>query len=541
MYRNKNHQLASIAFNRNRLKDDFALYTSGNKYIDSPYVGLGTFTDLDDWSYCFFINNDQSSSKVVMHDFRGGGSPSLNGVQIGLIQDTIDYNIQVRFGLGSQETDFDFSYKLKYDWLHTVCINYDSTLRNLILIVDGSIVETLNIGVTTISAVGRTGSRIFAFRNSFAVPMKGFLRDIALFDRMLTPLEFSEMFNTGLYMQTLDDNKKLHYPLNHIPYVDGVNRVIIDISGEGNHGNAFNWSDDNLGLNVGTSDFTAYADYYTRVLGVNFAGGGDSIIYKGKEIRKFGLKFNGTSQYLRIPNFNYAKDKSYTIEVAFTMPSNVPFATQQVIISKKDGVNNYIEVVGDATKKTLSLNYIDAGSQVGVGNLNTSQDISKMQYSCMRVSPSKNISLPIDFGGNTKVFANNQINTIQYNTIQTEGINPNNAITVGFDNITGNLNIGFDGVDYFEGTLFYLAIWEGQLSISETKVHRNDGILNNPEDPSFDSKSSLKLLCDFNNPVDNLGTLQINDLSTEGNTADAIGWANLAAIEAAREEKLSKF
>ena len=54
------------------------------------------------------------------------------------------------------------------------------------------------------------------------------------------------------------------------------------------------------------------------------------------------------------------------------------------------------------------------------------------------------------------------------------------------------------------------------------------------------SNSNLKLDIDFNNPYDSAG-LKLNDTSQNAAVLDAFGWANLAAIEAAREEKLSKF
>ena len=327
--------------------------------------------------------------------------------------------------------------------------------------------------------------------------------------------------------------------------VDGL--VLIDTietinsTKEAKHVSLINYDNDELGLNIGTSTFTAYADYYTRILGENFSGGGDSVIYKGKELRKYGLKFNGIDQYLSVP-FNLVKDKGYTIEIAFTMPTNVAFASTQPILSKRDGATNYIEVLGDSTKKTLSLKYIDTGAEVGVGNVNTAQDISKMQYSVMRVSPNQDVYLKESIATYEKVYANNQIQCIQWNAVtgQTEGINPFDEITVGFDDITGNLNIGYDGTNYFGGTLFAVRIWEGLLDVGENQINRNNGILRNANDVTYSSKSNLKLDIDFNNPYDS-GGLKLNDTSPNAAVLDAFGWANLSAIEAAREEILSKF
>jgi len=307
------------------------------------------------------------------------------------------------------------------------------------------------------------------------------------------------------------------------------------------HGTLLGWDNDELGLNIGTSTFTAYADFYTKIAGANFSGGGDSVIYKGKELRKYGLKFNGIDQYLSVP-FTLAKDKGYTIEIAFTMPTNVAFASTQPILSKRDGATNYIEVLGDSTKKTLSLKYIDTGVEVGAGNVNTAQDISKMQYSVMRVSPVQNVYLKESIATYEKVYANNQIQCVQWNSVtgQTEGINPFDEITVGFDDITGNLNIGYDGTNYFGGTLFAVRIWEGLLDVGENQINRNNGLLRNANDVTYSSKSNLKIDIDFNNPFDS-GGLKLNDTSPNAAVLDAFGWANLAAIEAAREEILSKF
>jgi hypothetical protein len=340
----------------------------------------------------------------------------------------------------------------------------------------------------------------------------------------------------GVEITILDDESEIEH-LYASP--DVINNYRSDL--EPKHATFVNYTEDELGLNVGTSTFTAYSDYYTGVLGANFTGGGDSITYKGKELRKYGLKFNGIDQYLSVP-FTLAKDKGYTIEIAFTMPTNVAFASTQPILSKRDGATNYIEVLGDSTKKTLSLKYIDTGVEVGVGNVNTTQDISKMQYSVMRVSPFQNVYLKESIATYEKVYANNQIQCVQWNSVTgaTEGINPFDSITVGFDDVTGNLNIGYDGTNYFEGTLFAVRIWEGLLDVNENQINRNNNILNNVDDVTYSSKSNLKLDIDFNNPFDNLG-LKLNDTSPTAAVLDAFGWANLAAIEAAREEIISKF
>ena len=340
----------------------------------------------------------------------------------------------------------------------------------------------------------------------------------------------------GVEITTLDDESEIEH-LYASP--DVIKNYRNDL--EPKHATFVNYTEDELGLNIGTSTFTAYADYYTSVLGENFSGGGDSIIYKGKELRKYGLKFNGIDQYLSVP-FTLAKDKGYTIEIAFTMPTNTAFASTQPILSKRDGATNYIEVLGDSTKKTLSLKYIDTGAEVGVGNVNTAQDISKMQYSVMRVSPVQNVYLKESIATYEKVYANNQIQCVQWNTVTgaTEGINPFDEITVGFDDITGNLNIGHDGTNYFGGTLFAVRIWEGLLDVGENQINRNNGILRNANDVTYSSKSNLKLDIDFNNPFDS-GGLKLNDTSPNAAVLDAFGWANLAAIEAAKEEILSKF
>ena len=340
----------------------------------------------------------------------------------------------------------------------------------------------------------------------------------------------------GVEITTLDDESEIEH-LYSTP--DVIKNYRSDL--EPKNATFVNYTEDELGLNIGTSTFNAYVDYYTGVLGENFSGGGDSIIYKGKELRKYGLKFNGIDQYLSVP-FTLAKDKGYTIEIAFTMPTNTAFASTQPILSKRDGATNYIEVLGDSTKKTLSLKYIDTGAEVGVGNVNTDQDISKMQYSVMRVSPVQNVYLKESIATYEKVYANNQIQCVQWNAVTgaTEGINPFDEITVGFDDVTGNLNIGYDGTNYFGGTLFAVRIWEGLLDVNENQINRNNGLLRNVNDVTYSSKSNLKIDIDFNNPFDS-GGLKLNDTSPNAAVLDAFGWANLAAIEAAREEILSKF
>ena len=558
MFRRKNDNSGSIVYNRARLNDDFALSANGiNQHVNTDFTHQH-ITDLVDWSISFFINNTKAvTGATAFFDSRGGiTSSSTDGIDIILIEFATYYTIRFRTGDGSGTRDYSFSGKnIPKNTLKYITINFDASTRDLILYVDAVKAQTINIGLNVIGNSSVTYSRFFYYYGSLAsfpgVFFKGLCRDYATFERQLTSQEMTEFHRSEILPESTYDSCVFHMPFNNVAYDNGADKIIVDVVSNYDlskvspvtpkNGRAVSYSDDELGLNIGTSTFTAYGDVYTGVLGANFTGGGEFVNYKGIELRKYGLKFNGIDQYLSVP-FTLAKDKGYTIEIAFTMPTNVAFASTQPILSKRDGATNYIEVLGDSTKKTLSLKYIDTGVEVGVGNVNTAQDISKMQYSVMRVSPIQNVYLKESIATYEKVYANNQIQCVQWNAVTgaTEGINPFDEITVGFDDITGNLNIGYDGTNYFGGTLFAVRIWEGLLDVGENQINRNNGLLRNANDVTYSSKSNLKLDIDFNNPFDS-GGLKLNDTSPNAAVLDAFGWANLAAIEAAKEEILSKF
>lgn len=297
--------------------------------------------------------------------------------------------------------------------------------------------------------------------------------------------------------------------------------------------------------------FTAYSDFYTKVAGENLQKIGDSIYYKNKEIRKFGLQFNGTNQYLNVVNFAPTKEKGYTVLIGYAGNTNANWTAQQSLFSTtgSQGITRYKDYFlrGNGSKEVVA-----SHQQVGFGidqlttqNYDQNMDVSKPFMFHSKQKGSRGVLIPYAVSGTNKATAIIGINSILVNYTTLE-VYVGGTLTdiYGFEDITdGVTTIGarkrFNGSSYqtfAQGKILYLAVYKGILNDSEIKHYYNNGLFRTPDNLSHITKSELVLFPDFNNPYQNFTTLQIPDLSPFNHTITANGWATLSDLRHSRRE-----
>ena len=286
--------------------------------------------------------------------------------------------------------------------------------------------------------------------------------------------------------------------------------------------NYIEYGGDELGLNAGTSTFTVYRDFYTKNNSENFSGGGDSINYKSKELRKYGIRLDGT-QYFSILNLNqFDINKGLTILVGIAdidlTGSSKEFIhltdsnTNRVITFEYDDIStNVLFKSGDVTQDTQSIAVDKTASNFAVYRV--SQDVNKYSN-----------------GGLFRKSSN--INTGE-NTLTNQSLNRTDA--------TYNIYLGSGngGSSPLNCVITYFALFEGILNDAEIKAYFNNGIFSNVADLSQTTKSTLIVAADFNNPFDDLGVLKIPDLSLNNQEILVNGFANITDLENAKEEILT--
>lgn len=700
----------SITQQKKRYNDNFAIYTIGNKYVQSDFGGANVFSDLTDWALSFFVNRLNNGSVSVFWDNRGGIANSTEGIEILFDNVTGGYNFRLRTGTEvAFQIDYYFNlYKFQFNYIYHVVLNYDSISRSLNLYVNSVLVQSINISTNTIDCTNVAYNRLFSLFQSLTTTFQGFCRDFAVFNKQLIQNEIAYIYQTGVLPPSTHESCQLHLPLNSTPVYDANNimrskgglgminfnkslsdgdeieTTVIDItysSGNNNNGVgvgfrtstggnlndyysiyikngfykiesnasvgletsivpqandvikakingnfiefyvnntlvpfaidytilsnisnlkayilAFNsyskalqntkynnvllkhtdvleeynstfgdrlqydvvsnynyakltpivpshalmagWTDNELGLNTGTSTFTAYGDFYTKNLGENFSGGGDSIIYKGKELRKYGLSFNGIDQYLQHPNFNATKESGYTVIAFYANKTNSIWGSTQSIFSKygSDGDTRQFDLRTVSTDERVNLLVpLAGGGTLSLSSFQTGVDNSKLQMASYVISTIQDVPMPYEKLGSSKYYGYQTYNTVndyvnQLNTIAGVGF--------GFDEITaGTTRIGQkNGSNFFDGNLACLMVFKGTADQEFIKRRYNNGLINLPSDYELDSNGLEFVLCpDFNNPFDDAGTLKIPDLITAEDWI-AFNYTDLSTLQASRFE-----
>lgn len=226
--------------------------------------------------------------------------------------------------------------------------------------------------------------------------------------------------------------------------------------------------------------------------------------------RKKALTFNGSSQYLRIPNFNPTKELGYTFVIHAQKLTDSDWGTPQsdYLFSKYVATANRLEIYG-------------------------------------RAGGYKDLILGNDSESDTFELANNiKLNNLNLYTVRikegetTASINGLNNKTEtltsalrDLSDIANDATIGRRTSGYFTGYIGFVMITKGLLSNKEILELVNNTLLKNPS-IELQNKHSLELFIDFNNPFDDGGTLKFPDLSPNGHDVIAEGYTDLADLQA---------
>jgi len=250
-----------------------------------------------------------------------------------------------------------------------------------------------------------------------------------------------------------------------------------------------------------------------------------------KPLIKYGLSFNGTTQYLEVENFNPTKEKGYTIITA--TEGLVKTDGQQTIFNKVDitNVNNFYGIGKLNNSDFLYTSYpINSTSRSGGGR--ATSDISNINFMYCKVTDGRNVRVPYLTSGFSTVRSNESLNGD--NPIVSDnldrGLRGFNEITTGVTEI-GSRN---GGLNKLNGNILYMVVYKGILNDAEVKELYNNGLFANPLDISPITQSDLVLCVDFNNPFDDGGTLKFPDLSPSNHTIIANGYTDLTTLQNAR-------
>lgn len=549
----------SITAQKKRYINDFAIDSSvsSNNTITLntgfPFVQVGENWSLSGW-YCHKIDN---GNPYVITNRQNGGS--FNGWAIRLTNFTTYKTFTFLTDTSTGQTNYVFSStdqlpkSARFGWIHFV-FNYNSTTREMSLFADSKFVSSQVIAADEFQNPA-SECLFFAFWGG-AVQTKAINKDYALFNRELTQREITYIYEVGVLPSSTHEAVQFHLPLNHVALIDGTDRLMLDVIENYNyaktvnlsakHGVMSGWTDDELGLNTGTSTFTAYADFYTKTNGQNFSGGGDAITYKGEELRYYGLQFDSVSGHnLTIQGLNTAKTNGYTFLVAVANKTNAAWTSGQANIFSHVGtegsnrqfqIENSISGLGKALRTVFP-----SGSTTSnlISSAANDFDNSKIQFASFALSPNQDYYLTYELNGNTRAYAQSTFNTNV--TQSTSDISVSNPLSFGFNEITNAVTkIGYDGTDSLDGVLCYFAIVEGLEDQATIKRQFNNGLLSNPSD--FERLGlNLAFFADLNNPFDDAGTIKIPDLGDNNLTVIADSdldstWSTLSGVQSSQVE-----
>lgn len=227
--------------------------------------------------------------------------------------------------------------------------------------------------------------------------------------------------------------------------------------------------------------------------------------------RQKALTFNGTSQYLRVPNFNPTGELGYTQFYVYQLP-DVANATNY-ILSKKIGA---YEVGEDLLGNGISYRHHLRNASL-VAEIVRGMKADNINMSGSYWKASEDIQIGYEF-------SSNKITPIAQPTVVTNNYNDS------ADDLLIGASGQYVGQYRFKGLIMYMAIFKGEVSEKEMKILRNNGLLKNPS-IQLQNKYSLELFIDFNNPFDDAGTLKFPDLSPNAHDVIAEGYTDLATLQ----------
>jgi len=548
----------SITAQKKRYNNDFYLLRgSQNLPIVVADTTLSEINNNSDWSISFsFIIENSGTFRYIAH-CRG-----TEGWAIRVTPSTTFLNIYFQTNNSAQTRYLYTVNNAKFDTLNSYVFVFDSTTKNLSLFCDSNLIDTQTITTPPfqnngVAIANSVDGKLDLFRPSYTTnsDLEGGIKDFATFNKQLTQREINHIYEVGVLPSSTHEAVQFHLPLNNVVLVDGTDRLMLDVIENynyaktvnltPNHGVATGWTDDELGLNTGTSTFTAYADFYTKVAGQNFSGGGDAITYKGEELRYYGLQFDSSSGHnLTIQGLNTAKTNGYTFLVAVANKNNAAWTSGQANIFSHigtEGSSRQFEIEGSAsnTGKALRIVFPSGSSTAGLDSYADNDfDNSKIQFASFALSPNQDYYLTYLRSSQTRGYGQASFNT---NVNQSNSVNTSFPLSFGFNEITTpTTKIGYNGTDSLDGILCYFAIVEGLEDQAIIKRQFNNGLLSNPSD--FERLGlNLAFFADLNNPFDDAGTIKIPDLGDNNLTVIADSdldstWSTLAGVQSSQVE-----
>lgn len=531
----------NIVFNKDRYNDDFYLQFENQKNIELP-TNIPEVNSLNDWSISWndFSNNTSGTGSGFNPVITCVSQTQVPGVRGGwyLLYNSITRVLRVDLFVANNGNVRNFTTNLPvYNSefrLNNFVLNYNFITNRAELYANNVFQSAINnfapgnfISTLFTAKIGVTDTTASLYRN-------GGIRDLLILNREMQSDERHHLYTKESIPKSivLDNSALYYYPLNQIPYVNGGNNNCLDFVNTHRttpktptHGVFKLFTDDELGLNVGTSNFLAYGDFYTKVLGQNFSGGGDSVLYKSKELRKFGLVLNGVNQSLRILNDNPTSEKGYTTIIGYKGSAS------GYLMHKSNGVDEFKEEINSVNEEHVSTYPATATQETIVFPYLNTDAFESLNFVVIKQGAT-NTGAETDKNGSLSVNVSQQVTAT--------GL----SLGKGYNTIGGDTIIGANYLEtsnFFDGSICYFARFKGVLDNEECKRLMNNRVLRNSEDISPNTKSNLDVCIDFNNPFDNGGTLQYPDLSPNNKTivVNPLGWLNLASLEASKEEFLS--
>lgn len=235
--------------------------------------------------------------------------------------------------------------------------------------------------------------------------------------------------------------------------------------------------------------------------------------------RTKALTFNGTNQYLRVPNFVPTNELGYTIITGLKHTAKF-YSASNGIWGKRDTIaSQYFVAQGDTHPSQEEYRFSVNGGPLIVPLLPIGESAENIKLQTFQFLPQPASS---DFRA---FYYNGGIVLIKGNS----GID-----SLGdFSSYDGDFTVGLDdraSGARFDGWIYYFAFFKGILTEKELFELNNNTLLKNPS-IELQNKYSLELFIDFDNPYDDAGTLKFPDLSPNAHDVIAEGYTDLATLQ----------
>ncbi len=394
----------SITKDKYRFNDDFGLYYKG---IDTASIlevnkPIKTIRDDSNWTFSVFHSLEKGGINCLYNDYYGASVTGIFFSYREINQTLTNFTIITNGNLGNSFSEIPITHSnIRYKLLHTV-LSYNATTELFSLYINSEFIGTLTR--PTQQEFGQTtnpfyvGSRQGGFFTS-----KGFFRDFCIFDRELTQLEINYIYETGILPNSSHANCQFHMPFNHIPKVDGSNRLMLDVvknydyakvsGATANDGVMSGWTDDELLINkdtTGNLDSGAFRNFYTK-----------------NQNGLYGLKMEDldpsfTAGYFSIPSIN-------TNTPPTTFPNGYSIVVEGDLrrgVNNTNGDNNFYPFFDDG-KRYIYVKTIGTNVTVAYTNVNLTTPI--MQYFTNSSEKITSIVVTATSGGDFKMYVNGRL------------------------------------------------------------------------------------------------------------------------------------